>query len=96
MMRIKLLVPRVDGLRSYTIGDEVEVSEAEALRMVAAGHGVVAADADRVGSRETTDKKRVPEVRAETLAPPGNSSTASPTKAEKGHKTPKPRPTKAR
>lgn len=59
-MKITLLIPRADVNKSYNVGDEVDVSEAEGLRLIAAGHAVAA---EVVAPRENTRKKRVAEKR---------------------------------
>lgn len=59
-MKVKLLISRADAKRAYGVGEEVEVSEAEGLRLIQSGKAV-AVDLPR----ETTRKRRVSETRSE-------------------------------
>lgn len=58
-MKVKLLVSRSGADGSFSPGEEIEVGDAEALRMVEAGQAVI------VGrEKETATKKKVVEKRA--------------------------------
>ena len=59
-MKIKLLISRATAKEVYKAGDEIEVSEREAQRLVAAGKAVVV---ETVPKRETTRKKPIAETR---------------------------------
>ena len=59
-MKVKLLISRATAKEVYKIGDEIEVSEREAQRLVAAGKAVVVQAAPK---RETTRKRAVAETR---------------------------------
>ena len=59
-MKIKLLISRATAKEVYKVGDEIEVSEREAQRLVAAGKAVVV---EAVPKRETTRKKPIAETR---------------------------------
>ena len=59
-MKIKLLISRATAKEVYKAGDEIEVSEREAQRLVAAGKAVVV---EAVPKRETTRKKPIAETR---------------------------------
>lgn len=59
-MKVKLLISRATAKEVYKVGDEIEVSEREAQRLVAAGKAVVV---EAVPKRETTRKKPIAETR---------------------------------
>ena len=59
-MKVKLLISRATAKEVYKVGDEIEVSEREAQRLVAAGKAVVVQAAPK---RETTRKRAVAETR---------------------------------
>ena len=61
-MKIKLLISRATAKEVYKVGDEIEVSEREAQRLVAAGKAVVV---EAVPKRETTRKKPIAETRGD-------------------------------
>ena len=59
-MKVKLLISRATAKEVYKVGDEIEVSEREAQRLVAAGKAVIVQAAPK---RETTRKRAVAETR---------------------------------
>lgn len=59
-MKVKLLISRATAKEVYKVGDEIEVSDREAQRLVAAGKAVVVQAAPK---RETTRKRAVAETR---------------------------------
>lgn len=61
-MKVKLLISRATAKEVYKVGDEIEVSEREAQRLVAAGKAVVVETATK---RETTRKKPIAETRGD-------------------------------
>ena len=61
-MKVKLLISRATAKEVYKVGDEIEVSEREAQRLVAAGKAVVV---EAVPKRETTRKKPIAETRGD-------------------------------
>lgn len=60
-MKVQLLVSRADSVRAYSVGDEIDVSDAEAGRMIEAGHAVAVIEQEP--KREKAAKKRVAEKR---------------------------------
>lgn len=60
-MKVKLLISRADAIRAYSVGEVVEVSTNEALRLIEAGKAVAVEDNP---AREKTTKKRVSEKRS--------------------------------
>ena len=56
-MKIKLLTSRAGNAFCQNVGDEIEVSEAEAIRMIEAGQAVPVV----ASKRETATKKQVTE-----------------------------------
>ena len=59
-MKVKLLISRATAKEVYKVGDEIEVSDREAQRLVEAGKAVVVQAAPK---RETTRKRAVAETR---------------------------------
>lgn len=60
-MKVKLLISRADASRAYGVGDIVDVSDDEAMRLIEEGKAVAE---DVKAARETTSKKRVAEKRS--------------------------------
>ena len=59
-MKVKLLISRATAKEVYNVGDEIEVSDREAQRLVEAGKAVVVQAAPK---REKTRKRAVAETR---------------------------------